>query len=968
MLTLAGYQISQLIHCGSKTTVYRGYREQDGRAMIFKTLSADFPAPKDLACLQHEFELTHDWQENGQPRSYALLRHEHRQVLVLPDIGGQSLNRVLAAQNAEPHRGQTMALAQFLPLALALAQALSRIHQRQLIHKDINPSNLVINLESGQVQIIDFGIATQLSRETAQLQNPGHLEGTLAYLSPEQTGRMNRAVDYRSDFYSLGVSFYEILAGVRPFTASDPMELVHCHLAKMPVSVHELRPGVPLVLSQLVAKLMAKTAEARYQSAFGLIADLEQCLQAWRQHGEIANFILGQHDVSERFQIPQKLYGREPQVQQLLAAFERTRHGPAEMLLVAGYAGVGKSALVHEVHKPISESQGYFIAGKFDQFQRDIPYASLIQAFQELLRQLLTEPAGRIAHWKTRLLQELGANAQVIIKVIAEVEWIIGPQPAVPELPPAQALNRFNLVFQQFIRTFASARHPLVLFLDDLQWADQSSLQLIKVLMSAAETRYLLLIGTYRDNEVSPAHPLMLTLDEIKQANLKQDHPAPATLTLTPLEQPHVQQLLQETLHANASQSALLAQLCMEKTAGNPFFLSQFLRALVEAGQIAFEHALGRWLWDMRQLQQSPLSHNVVDLMAAKIQTLPANTQTLLQLAACIGNQFDLATLALAAEQSSTQVSRALWPALQENLVQPLDEAYKYIGTEAAPNANASFKFIHDRVQQAACSLIDEAAQAVFHLRIARLLLAHTTPEQQEQRIFDLVYHGNRGQSLINDSAEREQLAQLNLRAGRKARASSAYSSALNYFQNGLQLLAGSWQGQYALTLALHVEACDAAFLSGDFARMETLAQQVQQHASSLLDRVKVVQILVRAQILQNQSLQAIQIALPVLKQLGVSLPAKPSHYHFLRGLRETRAALADKPVQDLARLPAMTDPVALAAMQMLSSIAPAAYFALPRLLPLLSCKQVELSIQYGNTALSSYAYAVYGLILCGIQ
>ena len=962
MLTIPGYQITAEIHHGAKTTVYRGYREPDGCPVILKTLSADYPAQQNLACLQHEYALTKDWQENGQPRSYALVKQGNRLVLILPDIGGISINRVLA--------GQTLSVGQFLTLALALAHALSQIHQRNLIHKDINPSNLVANLDTGQVQIIDFGIASQLSRETAQLQNPGHLEGTLAYLSPEQTGRMNRSMDYRTDFYSLGASFYEMLTGQRPFGATDPMELLHCHLAKMPMPPHELRPDIPPVLSELVLKLMAKTAEGRYQGAFGLIADLEACLQQWRADSVappgIAAFALGCHDVSERFQIPQKLYGRQTQVQQLLAAFERAGQGQTELLLVAGYSGVGKSALVHEVHKPIAERQGYFIDGKFDQFQRDIPYASLIQSFQELLRQLLTESHARIAQWKARLEAVLHVNAQVMIEVIPEVEWIMGPQAPVPELPPLQAQNRFNLVFQQFIRCFTTAEHPLVMFLDDVQWADLPSLQLLKIFMREQENQYLLLIGAYRDNEVHPAHPLMLALEEIRQSGTKME-----TITLAPLAQEHIRQLLAETLHCQAQAASIqaLSELCLQKTQGNPFFLGQFLHALVETQQIQFNHSKGVWQWDMAQLQQSQMTNNVVDLLSGKIQTLPENTQAVLQLAACVGNHFDLHIMAWVWHQSTVATAQALWPALQANLIVPLDEAYKYIASslDAEINPNASFKFAHDRVQQAAYSLIADASKAVFHLRIGRRLLAHNKPGEHDENIFDLVYHWNKGLPLLTTQAEQEELARLNLGAGKKAMSSSAYKSALVYFQAGLQLApATGWQTHYELTLSLSVGAAEAAYLSGEFEQMNQLASLILQNASNLLDQVKVYQILILARVVQNQSLEAINIALPVLKRLGVNLPAKPGMLHILACLLEIKWILAGKTIEDLASLPKMTDAAAVAAMEILSSIAAAAYLSLPQLVPLIVCNKVRLSVKHGNTALSAYGYAGYGLILCG--
>ncbi len=974
MLTLPGYQVTAEIHRGAKTTVYRGLREADGCPVILKTLSADYPSAQALACLQHEYALTKDWQEHGQPRSYALLKHGTRLVLVLQDIGGVAINRVLATQ--------TLSVGRFLTLALALAHALSQIHQRNLIHKDINPSNLVVNLATGEVQIIDFGIACQLSRETAQLQNPGHLEGTLAYLSPEQTGRMNRSMDYRTDFYSLGASFYEMLTGRRPFATSDPMELLHYHLAKMPVPPHELRPEAPPMLSELIFKLMAKTAEARYQGAFGLIADLETCLQQWAATQIITPFALGQHDIPERFQIPQKLYGRQAQMQQLLDAFERVGQGQTELLMVAGYSGVGKSALVHEVHKPIAEKHGYFIAGKFDQFHRDIPYASLIQSFQELLRQLLTESPAQISRWKTLLEQALHVNAQVIIDVIAELEWIMGPQAPAPELPSLQAQNRFNLVFQQFIRCFTTKEHPLVMFLDDVQWADASSLQLLKVFLRDQKNQYLLLIGAYRDNEVQSAHPLMLVLDDIQQSGTRM-----ATMTLKPLAEQHIRQLLAETLNYDAQAAAIqsLAALCLQKTQGNPFFLAQFLHALAETQQIQFNHDQGIWQWDMAKLQQSQMTNNVVDLLSGKIQTLPENTQAVLQLAACVGNQFDLHTMAWVWQQSIMTTAQALWPALQANLLIPLDETYRYIashtdvGPDSGLNPNASFKFAHDRVQQAAYSLIADASKAIFHLRIGRRLLAHKKPGEHDDSLFDLVCHWNKGQCLLTEQAEKEQLARLNLSAGKKAMSSSAYKSALAYFQAGLQLApdtglqSGSptgsptgWQTHYDLTLALSVGAAEAAYLAAEFEQMNQLASQILENATNLLDQVKVYQILILAQVMQNQSLAAINIALPVLKRLNVNLPAKPGMLHILAGLLEIKWILAGKTVEDLVNLPKMSDAAAVATMELLSSIAAAAYFALPQLVPLIVCHQVRLSVKYGNTALSAYAYAGYGLILCG--
>jgi predicted ATPase/signal transduction histidine kinase len=970
MLSLPGYLITEELHVGIKTLVYRGIRLQDQCPVILKTLRAEYPAQKDLARLQHEYALTKDWEENDQlrglPHTYELQRHRNTQILIQQDIGGVSLNRLLA--------DQVLPLKTFLPLALALARSLNQIHQRHLIHKDINPSNLVVNLKTEQVQIIDFGIATQLSREAPQLQSPGHLEGTLAYLSPEQTGRMNRALDYRTDFYSLGITFYEMLAGVPPFSTTDPLALVHCHLAQTPIPLHQRCPEVPPMLSELVQKLIAKTAEDRYQSAFGLIADLTSChewfLATEGTAVQIAPITLGQQDVSEFFQIPQKLYGRETETQQVLDAFTRVSQGQAEMLLVVGHSGLGKSALVHEVHKPITGKKGYFIDGKFDQFQRDIPYASLIHAFQKLLRQLLGESTSEIARWKTSLEQAMGSIAQVIIDVIPEVELIMGPQVAVPLLPSGQAQSRFNFALEQFIGTFTTEAHPLVLFLDDLQWADLPSLQLIQLFMTNPETRYLLIIGAYRDNEVQAAHPLMLTLEEIQNTQTRLE-----TIKLKPLNLEHVQQLLAETFHCNWLESQPLAQLCIRKTEGNPFFLSQFLRTLVEARQISFQHTTGRWEWDIAQLQQTQITSNVVDLMMAKIQTLPETTQATIRLAACIGNQFDITTLALASEQSAPTIAQSLWPALQESLIIPLDDTYKHMGFEHQASTltsnvqvkGPSFKFIHDRVQQAAYALILEDAKALFHLRIGRLLLTHLTPAQREERIFDLVYHWNRGRDLLTEQKEKEVLAQLNLNAGKKAKSSVAYKPALNYFETGLTLITSEgWKTHYELTLSLTVEATEAAWLCGDFERMAALTEMILQKAATVLDKVRAYQLQILACTARNQLLEAIQIAITTLKQLGVKLPAKPTKLNLAWGLIKAKLALFGKPVEDLIHLPRMTDPSALAAMQIFNSVESACYLGQPKRVPLFVCKQIELFIKYGNSPRAAPAYAAYGVLLSG--
>ncbi|WP_445250892.1 trifunctional serine/threonine-protein kinase/ATP-binding protein/sensor histidine kinase [Microcoleus sp. OTE_8_concoct_300] len=976
-----GYHINEQIYAGTRTLVYRGLRSENGQPVVIKLLRNDFPCFNELVHFRNQYVIAKNLEIPGSVKAYSLETYQNHYALVMEDFGGISLSSYLArlvSESKEPLEG--LPVSEFLPMAIQIANSLDGLYRHHVIHKDLKPANILINPSSKQVKLIDFSIASLLPRETQEIQNPNVLEGTLPYISPEQTGRMNRGIDYRTDFYSLGVTFYELLTGKLPFQTDDPMDLVHCHLAKQPIPASIVNQNVPLVLSKIVSKLMAKNAEARYQSALGLKYDLETCLGQWQETGTLTNFDLGQRDLCDRFIIPEKLYGRENEVFSLLSAFERVSAGSTEMMLVAGFSGIGKTAVVNEVHKPIVRQRGYFIKGKFDQFGRSQPFSAFVQAFRDLMGQLLSESDAKVEQWKSQILAALGENAQVIVEVIPELERIIGQQPPVPELSGSAAQNRFNLFFEKFIQLFTKKEHPLVIFLDDLQWADSASLKLMQLLMSDIDNCYLLLIGAYRDNEVFPAHPLMLTLAEIQKTEAKVN-----TITLAPLAQADVNCLVVDTLACSTGLALPLTELVYQKTQGNPFFSTQFLKSLHEDGLIEFNFEERYWQCDIARVRTLALTDDVVEFMAVQLRKLPTQTQEVLKLAACIGNQFDLGNLAIVDENSPVETATALWKALKDGLILPITEVYKFYQAEGNSelvigNGKESdqlsitddqlpkYKFLHDRVQQAAYSLIPEDQKRSTHLKIGQLLLKNTPEADREERMFDIVNHLNVGVELITPEAEREQLAHLNLVAGKKAKAATCYSSAVEYFNVGKELLtANSWENQYELTLALYTEAAEATYLNGDFDQMEKLASVVENGAKTLLDKVKVYEVQMQAYMAQNKLQEVLNTGLPVLKQLGVEFPSEPNPADIGQALGETASILSGKRTEDLIDIPLMTDPHQLATIKMLLSIFVSAYIALPSLVPLIVSKQVNLSVQHGNASVSPYAYTLYGFFLCGM-
>jgi len=909
---------------------------QPSNAAPVLALVAARPAPGIVARLENEYGLAALLDARWAARPLALERHKGLTTLLLEDNGGDPLDRAL---------GRPLELTRFLRLAINLATAVGQVHRHGLIHKDIKPANLLVDA-AGNVRLTGFGMASRLPHERQHPAPPETIAGTFAYMAPEQTGRMNRSVDARSDLYSLGVTLYEVLTGVLPFTASDPIEWIHCHIARRPTPPSQRVTGIPRPVEAIILKLLAKTAEDRYQTASGLAADLRRCLAEWEETGRVEAFPLGARDVPDLLRIPEKLYGREEHVGSLLAAFDRVvLRGTPELVLVSGYSGIGKSSVVHELHKAIVPPRGLFASGKFDQYKRDIPYTTLAQAFQTLARQILVKSDAEVDQWRRALAEAVGPNGQLIVSLIPEVELIIGKQPPVPDLPPEDAQNRFQSVFRRFLGVFATPEHPLVLFLDDLQWLDAATLDLLEHLVTHAEIRHLLLVGAYRDNEVSPSHPLLRALEAIRKAGARVQR-----IVLAPLAFDDLGQLVGDALHCGPERVRLLAQLVQEKTGGNPFFAIQFFTALADEGLLAFDPATRAWQWNMDRIRAKSYTDNVVDLMAGKLKRLAPTTQEALKRLACLGNAAPTAILAQIHGETEEAMHAALWESVHAGLVLREEGAYK---------------FLHDRIQQAAYTLIPERHRAEAHLRIGRMLLASMRAEELAEHLFDVANQFSRGAARLLDRDEKVRVATIDLRAGRKAKASAAFASACVHLAAGMaQLDERDWGSQYDLMFSLRLERAECELLRGDFDEAEQLIGELLQRGTSKVDQAAAYHLKAVLHTVKSENAQAVASALTCLRLFGIDIPPHPT-WEQVQGEYETVwQTLNGRPIESLIDLPLMTDPELQAAMQVLSVCQTPAKFTDFHLWCLLGCRMVKVSMQHGASGASAHAYGYWGSML----
>ena len=930
-----------LIYESKKSKIFFCEDTEWGKPVVMKVNNYEFATPKDLSQFYNEYEVINQIKLGCIRNVLKKGRENNRHYLMMEWIEGENLSTAF--------RGKQNDIVDFLYLAIAMAEALSQIHNSNVIHKDISPFNVIVNLQERAVHIIDFGISTSLDLKQHYLGNPERLEGTLAYSSPEQTGRMNRQVDYRTDLYSLGVTLYEMLTGKLPFESTDAMELVHSHIALLPKPVEQINANIPAQISKIIDKLLAKNAEDRYQSAHGLKADLERCFNEFTATGNISSFPLAAQDFSGKFLLPEKLYGREAEIENIVTAFDFCSTGALELLLVAGYSGTGKTALVHEVFKPITAKNGYFISGKFDQFQRVIPYYAIIEAFKELVNIFLTENEEKLAVLRHEMQNALGNEGKVLTNVIPNLEHIIGVQPDIPDLAGAESQNRFNYVFRKFVKAICIKEHPLVLFVDDLQWADSASLNLLETLLTDDSVGCLLCIGAYRTNEVSVSHPVMNTVNQIKAAGTHT-----GVISVENLSLENVTQLLNDAVNGSREEVLSLAELVYEKTRGNAFFVRQFLKLIYEEKLLQFDFGTSGWHWNTERIREKNITDNVVDLMAAKIQRLPDDTQELMRLGSCIGNTFSYEVLSMVTQKSDEKLVSELHAALKEGLIVPMGDD--------------KLKFSHDRIQQAVYSLIPASEKANVHLRIGKLLLTHIAAEKKDENIFGIVNQLNFGRELIQDLTEREQLCKLNLQAGRKAKQNSAFQPSFEYFQTGIDLLEqNAWSQRYSLSHSLYQEACESAYLTGQFDKMELLFEAILTNAKSTLEKVKAYEIRILGLKAQNKFHEAISTGLEILKLLGERFPKNPNKVQILSELVYTMARLRGKNNDYLMNLPIMRDETKIAAMRIIADITSSIYWGMPNLLPLIVFRMIRISLSYGNTAVSCFAYGSFGVINCGL-
>lgn len=944
-MKINSYTVKEKLYESNNSIIYIAVNQQDNKDIIIKMLPKEYPTPEQIAKFKLEYDISSNLKMDGIIKMHKLEQYKHTWYIVMEYFDGLSLDKQIEKRKFE--------LEEALNIVIKITEILGNIHNQNIIHKDINPSNILWNAKTDTLKIIDFGISTRLAREVQAVVNPKGLEGSLFYISPEQTGRMNRNIDYRTDFYSLGITFYELITGKKPFEADDMLELIHYHIAKMP----EIDSSIPEVVSEIIMKLMAKNAEERYQSTFGLKKDLEKCLEDLKTSGNINYFPIAKQETLEKFEISQKLYGREKEIENLLKGFETVVNKEAsQFTLVKGYSGIGKSVLVHEIYKPVLAKKGYLLSGKFDQLTKNKPYLPLIQAFGELFENILTEEHEIIKQWKEKILKAVGNIGQIIINLIPQVELIIGKQPDIPELDASREKNRFNMLFESFVQVLASKEHPLVIFIDDLQWADMQSLKMLEMLITNPNIKYIYFIGAYRDNEVDDTHPLINIINEIQNSEKNVE-----IIKVRNLGLEDINSLISDVFNLKDKEMMDLSKICIEKTDGNPFFLNQFLKSIYEENLIEYDNKNGIWTYEIEKLKKMSITDNVVDLMITNIKKLSEPSQEILKLASCCGNIFDLDMLSVISQKTKKQTNDNLCEVLEAGLILASNDNYKFV-TEDTTDINVSYKFLHDRVQQAAYSLIDDDVKKHTHLKIGRLMLDKLSQNDLEDKVFEVVNNLNIGAGLICDNTKKEQLARLNLKAGKKAKKSSAYDIALLYFSEAKNNLKDdSWACNYDFTLDIHIKLAEILYVCGNYEEMDNILDIAINHANNVSDKIRAYEIKMQSFSVRNKLKEAVEMGLQILKLLDFNVPTNPNKMYILGEILQILFLLKTKSEKEIItkELPAEAKKL-LNIFKTIVYIGPSATYTNRNLLAAICIKAMKLCIKHG---ICGFSPAIFGIV-----
>lgn len=948
MIFLSGYQIYGVINEDINSSVYYGIREYDQTKVIIKIYKQDYPSTFQLNQYQQEYNITKSLHSNGVLKVYNLEKYNNGFALILEYFDGKSLKVLL--------NEYSFSLREFLEIAIKIVTTLEEIHIANIIHKNINSYNIFYDINTKQLKITNFAVASVLTREKYQdkfrEEDLDILESTLAYISPEQTGRIGKKLDYRTDFYSLGIILYELLTGMLPFNSEDSLNLFYCHIAKIPTNPSLINPSIPVIISDIIIKLMAKNLHERYQSAWGLKKDLNNCLQQLNLTEIIDSFPLAREDISDKFLISNKIYNREENSQILLNKWNNiSNQCQTEIIFIIGNSGIGKSSLVEEVYTQINENKSYFISGKFDQFHQSNPYNVLINTFQKLVKQKLKENQENIDNWKNQLLKNLGINAQVIIDIIPDIKLIIGEQLPVVELNSYETETRFNLVFQNFMKCCCTKENPLVIFLDDLQWADDATLKLMELIILNNNLPHLLFIGAYRDNEVNDNHALTMMMN-----NIKKHQGIINTIHLQDLTINHISDLIADTLHCDIEEVKLLSKLVLKKTKGNPFFIKQFLQTLYFKKLINFDYHQYKWRWDIKNISAQNITDNVVKLMVNQLIFLPKYLQFFIQLCACIGNKFNLSTLLIIYEKPSEKILEELRILIDYGLI---------VSVSSEEEIN-NYQFLHDRVQQVAYNLINDQEKSKIHLTIGKLLFTTYNDIEKEEHLFDIVEHWNKGKNLINSFEEKENLIKLNLKVVKKAKKSIAYDMAKVYLEHSIELLdINYWHHQYDLSLKLYTLSAEIAYLIGNYQEMQIMAQKVLDNARNIIDKIVIYKIFIGVEIANSNMSLAIDIGRKALKELSIELPTSPTSFDINNALQHLNNQLENRNIEDLIKLPINRNAEGEAILEILAMLYPSFFQSMPNILPWVSATMVSLSIKFGNLRHSAIGYCIHGMALC---